>query len=407
MQSDNYIKTNRVYFSHLLPKECPILWDSLKYHLNKRKIEYAFLNYTMDIRCRDYMPIQTDNNEFVYYLYYPDYWLHRNQRKRITNCHVLYSRMIAAFPNINHKPLNVVLDGGNIMLCGNVIVMTDKALSIKTINSRAQIFQMISDAFEYDILFLPWNKSNKFGHVEDLIHYLGNNKILLTSDKDMPPQYYQEVKKALGRKFEVIPLCYNVKKQHKRSWAYINFLQVGNTVFIPCFGYPEDSQAISQIQQVLPDGVEVVGIPALEIVRKGCGLRSISWSVDATKMGAKPYRLASDAFVHSLVVEMGLDYKLFEPYFRWLDNNDEILSLEERVKLGNYLEETLDTWDKYGNLLPEASEKFLSSFVVEEIMNSSLWDLRYQLHEVVAPQIFEALNYFDSLHFISSKVYNK
>lgn len=223
----------------------------------------------------------------------------------------------------------------------------------------------------------------------------------------MSSTYYQEIKKTLERKFEVIPLKYNVKKKHKRDWSYINFLQVGNTVFIPCLNIPEDRQAITQIQQVLPDNVEVVGIPALEIVRKGGGLRSISWSVDTTKMGPKPYRIESDAFVHSLVVEMGLDYKLFEPYFHWLDNNDEIPSLEEVEKLDDYLEETMDIWDKNDDLVPRPSAEFLSSFTTEEIKNRLLWDLCYQLHEVIYQQLFEAIDYFKSLHFISSKVYNK
>ena len=405
MQNEVHTKTNRVYFSHLLPKECPILWSELKSHLDSREIEYAFLNYSKNIRCRDHMPIQTSDDTMIHYWYYPDY-LEKKCSKRIQG-QIQYSRMYYAFPHVNHKTLNLILDGGNIMLCGDVIVMTDKVITRNNNNSREQIIQTINDVFECDILFLPCNESNKFGHVDNMIQYLDNNKILLTSDGDMSSPYYQEIKKTLERKFEVIPLKFDVKKKHKRDWSYINFLQVGNTVFIPCLNIPEDRQAITQIQQVLPDNVEVVGIPALEIVRKGGGLRSISWSVDTTKMGPKPYRIESDAFVHSLVVEMGLDYKLFEPYFHWLDNNDEIPSLEEVEKLDDYLEETMDIWDKNDDLGPRPSAEFLSSFTTEEIKNRLLWDLRYQLHEVIYQQLFEAIDYFESLHFISSKVYNK
>ena len=50
MQNEVHTKTNRVYFSHLLPKECPILWSELKSHLDSREIEYAFLNYSKKIR---------------------------------------------------------------------------------------------------------------------------------------------------------------------------------------------------------------------------------------------------------------------------------------------------------------------------------------------------------------------
>jgi agmatine/peptidylarginine deiminase len=109
------------------------------------------------------------------------------------------------------------------MLCGDVIVMTDKVITRNNNNSREQIIQTINDVFECDILFLPCNESNKFGHVDNMIQYLDNNKILLTSDGDISSPYYQEIKKTLERKFEVIPLKYNVKKKHKRDWSYINF----------------------------------------------------------------------------------------------------------------------------------------------------------------------------------------
>ena len=106
MQKEIHTKANRVYFSHLLPKECPILWSELKSHLDSREIEYAFLNYSKNIRCRDCMPIQTADDTMVHYWYYPDY-LEKKCSQR-TQSQVVYSNMYKAFPNVNHKPLNWV-----------------------------------------------------------------------------------------------------------------------------------------------------------------------------------------------------------------------------------------------------------------------------------------------------------
>ena len=63
-----------------------------------------------------------------------------------------------------------------------------------------------------------------------------------------------------------------------RSWAYINYLQIGNLVLVPQLGIPEDEQALQQIANALLQ-CEVMGVQALEAVRKGGALNCISWNV--------------------------------------------------------------------------------------------------------------------------------
>ncbi|MBP5170776.1 MAG: agmatine deiminase family protein, partial [Bacteroidales bacterium] len=75
---------------------------------------------------------------------------------------------------------------------------------------------------------------------------------------------------------------YNVKRKHERSWAYINFLQIGNLVLVPQLGIPEDEQALQQIMDAMPR-CKVIGVPALETVRKGGALNCISWNVATTQ----------------------------------------------------------------------------------------------------------------------------
>ena len=75
---------------------------------------------------------------------------------------------------------------------------------------------------------------------------------------------------------------YNVKRKHERSWAYINFLQIGNLVLVPQLGIPEDEQALQQIMAAMPR-CKVIGVPALEAVRKGGALNCISWNVATTQ----------------------------------------------------------------------------------------------------------------------------
>lgn len=73
-------------------------------------------------------------------------------------------------------------------------------------------------------------------------------------------------------------LKYKTKRRHARSWAYINFLQIGKLILVPQLGLEEDEQALEQIGKVLPD-CEIIGIPSLEAVRRGGGLNCISWNI--------------------------------------------------------------------------------------------------------------------------------
>ena len=68
------------------------------------------------------------------------------------------------------------------------------------------------------------------------------------------------------------------EKADENSWAYINFLQVGNLVLVPRLGIPEDEQALQQIAEAMPL-CKVVGVPAFEAVRKGGALNCISWNI--------------------------------------------------------------------------------------------------------------------------------
>lgn len=132
------------------------------------------------------------------------------------------------------------------------------------------------------LCFLPWDKNEIFGHSDGVVHYAGHNKVLLTNYNDISPYYYSRFRKALEKHFEVIPLKYHAKRKHARSWAYINFLQVGNLILVPQLGLEEDKQALDQIGNALPD-CEMVGVPALEAVRKGGALNCISWNIKNCK----------------------------------------------------------------------------------------------------------------------------
>ena len=275
MITDNL--TTRVYFSSILPKKCPILNAHVVEVLQKRGIPYYYLSGTKDIWCRDFMPIQIEEDRFVFYKYTPGYLQDKYGLRLQTNpmeANQLHSILQ------NALSLDLVLDGGNVVKCGDKIVMTDKVFLENKEKPRNEVQRLLEEAFCCKIVFLPWNQQEDYGHSDDIIHHLGDNRVLMTNYPDFDKTLAHDYLRILEKHFDVTTLKYNVKRQHERSWAYINFLQVGHLVLVPQLGMPEDEQALEQISNALPE-CDVVGIPAIEAVRRGGALNCISWNIKA------------------------------------------------------------------------------------------------------------------------------
>lgn len=277
MITDNL--TTTVYFSDLLPKKCPTLNQHIAEVLEANGIPYAYLSETKDIWCRDFMPIQIEEDRFVIYKYTPNYLQDKTGLRLQTNPEAVLQASPNRLTHVlqNAITIDLVLDGGNVVKCGNTIVMTEKVFAENRDKSHIEVDRILKDAFQSDVLYLPWDHQETFGHSDGIIHFAGDGKVIITNYDDISPRYYSRFRVALEKHFEVIPLYYKTKKIHARSWAYINFLQIGKLILVPQLGLEEDGQALEQISNAMPD-CEVLGIPALEAVRRGGGLNCISWN---------------------------------------------------------------------------------------------------------------------------------
>jgi len=269
--------TNTVYFSELLLQVCPILYQHMAQKLTENGICHFLLKNTKDIWCRDYMPIQIEEKQFVCYKYNPDYLQTKHYLHTITDV-----RNMEYFISLQQEceiiSLDLVIDGGNVVKCGDKIVMTDKVFEENTDKSHLDIMTMLENAFRSEVIMLPWDRDEYFGHSDGIIHYAGNNRLLITNYQDFNPALAKKYLKILEQHFEVFPLSYNVKRNHQRSWAYINYLQIGRFIFVPQLGIAEDKQALKQIAAINPN-CKVIGIPSIEAVRKGGALNCISWNI--------------------------------------------------------------------------------------------------------------------------------
>lgn len=201
--------TNRVYFSSLLPEKCPVLNKYITGALLQRNIPYSYLWGTKDIWCRDFMPIQIDDDQFVFYKYTPDYLqdktglslqsdpefvfqLESNELLRLLPMSMKEEvrfdglRPIPIRNPVFHRiELDLVIDGGNVVKCDNKIVMTDKVFVENKDKTHVEVQRLLEEAFRCEIVFLPWDsQGERYGHSDGILHYLGNNRVLMTNYDD-------------------------------------------------------------------------------------------------------------------------------------------------------------------------------------------------------------------------------
>ena len=274
--------TNIVYLSKWLmdnDEGHPDFFHRLTSLLSDVGIQWELLKYTNDYWARDYMPIQLEDNVFIKYEYYPDYLLKTDEvKKTITN-----SSRTCKCLGIRYKETDIIIDGGNVVPCGDYIVMTKKVFAENNCaDNDPMLLKRLEDVFGHKIIIIPWHKTkwDEYGHSDGLIKYAGGNRILMSNHREAEPKEAAAIRSILeDYGFEVTELSFNVKRPSPGcNWAYINFLQVGNIIIMPEFRIAEDKQAKEQIKQMFPE-CTIYGIRMNEIVPEGGALHCLTWNI--------------------------------------------------------------------------------------------------------------------------------
>lgn len=263
---------NAVYFSEWLKKDYPDIFKGLVRILNKHNVAYDIIPNTKDVWCRDYMPLQLDKERYLCYEYKPDYLMNSaRNRKYITD-----SLNVCRDMQLNIKETPLIMDGGNVVKVGNKAIMTEKVFVENPSMDEDSLKKQLEKQMECEVVFIPWDRNEKYGHSDGIIKPISDNTILMTNYHDFDREYTNEVVKRLSCKFEIETLSYKVRKIALESWAYINFLTVGKLIVLPSLGKEEDEQALEQIKKYYPDYI-IEQLNISELVKDGGGLNCVSW----------------------------------------------------------------------------------------------------------------------------------
>lgn len=146
-----------------------------------------------------------------------------------------------------------------------------------------------------------------------MVQWIEGNRVLMNNYINTDPGFRKRLLEALTPHFTVEELEFNTPRLNKLSWAYLNFLRIKNTIFVPGLHTKEDPLALQQIQQFYPD-CKVIQVQGCEELAR-----------DGGEIIKKPTYLWEDLFGYNSIAVNGLT-------IRWVDDPEEVTPIKKQEK---------------------------------------------------------------------------
>lgn len=275
---------NRLAISGVLAADHTRIYNELK---SKVCSDLVVLKDTEDYWCRDYMPLQVEKGTFLQFKYEPDY-LGRNPKNHeyITDP---YKPLSHIEPASCIKPLDLILDGGNVVFAINkdgkkVAIMTEKIFYENANEERGkdeaikEIVDKLEKHFGCELLLLPWDIWDVCGHIDGIVHPISKGQ-LLVNVRLYEPYIANEMRRRLSKQFNLIELP--LSEYHDLSWAYINMVRTKDFICVPQMKLKTtDKEALDFIKLLYPQyGDRIIPIDTRYLSEKyGGSLNCMTWT---------------------------------------------------------------------------------------------------------------------------------
>jgi len=266
--------TNKVYLAKGMTSEKYV--DATGYllgTLHNQKVHWDFLPQTaspLHIWARDYMPVQVRKNKFVRFNYSPDY---------LKDCPEYKPDTSTILSTLGLQVINsdIIIDGGNIISCGDKVIMTDKIFRENKHYDRDVLIDTLSRLLEAEVVLIPEDCYDEYGHADGMVRFMSNGRVLLNNYCDFDKTLRKRLLAALSPHFDITELHYGAYTD--KSWAYINFLHIGQHILIPMMDDKLGEMAFRQIADAFPQ-CRCRPIYHFEsIVRDGGALNCSTWNI--------------------------------------------------------------------------------------------------------------------------------
>jgi len=255
--------------------------------LNNQSISPNLIDNTKDIWLRDFMPIQVAPTEFVQFSLTRNYYNKEDRHKQTDPTPICKALDINPTPIIcNSMP--IYLDGGNVIRGYGKAIITEKVFNDNKDIPPADLVGILRDALQVDqVIFIPVEPLDETGHSDGMVRFvdeltvLANDYLKIDVPQDFRDRFYGALDEA---GLEVLLVPYNPSEERINRYqsavgCYINFLQVGDKVFLPTFEDPvNDAMAIKRFEEIY--GLRnIIPIPSHDVAKGGGVLNCLSWEI--------------------------------------------------------------------------------------------------------------------------------
>ena len=170
--------TNKVYLAKGMTSEKYV--DATGYllgTLHNQRVHWDFLPLSASpfhIWTRDYMPIPICKNKFVRFNYSPDYLKDSPEYKPDTST-------ILSTLGLQVTNSDIIIDGGNVISCGNKVIMTDKIFRENPHYDHNGLIDTLGQLLEAEIVLIPEDYYDEYGHADGMVRYMGEGRVLLNN----------------------------------------------------------------------------------------------------------------------------------------------------------------------------------------------------------------------------------
>lgn len=264
----------RLYFSSLLKTD-------LKYSSSAKNLfpvlsncreKFTFFDGAKDIWARDYMPVKTKSGKYVSFRYKPSYLENYDELRTDFRNEVAPN---LALENLVFSDIN--LDGGNVVFSPSKekVIISDRVYSENPSWHKAELTAKLAKLLETNVIIIPSLKSDMTGHADGMVRFVNENTVVANAPLS-PFGFETKVKKALqNHGIEVLDFPYFDSNGDTAIGCYLNFLETGQTIYLPVFSVDTDNKAVQTAKHIFHKAIIPVNIN--EIAADGGLLNCISW----------------------------------------------------------------------------------------------------------------------------------
>jgi agmatine deiminase len=289
--------TNVVYFSSLIQALYEPEWVKIETILKKHQIRYEFLHKTKSIWCRDYMPIQVAENDFVQFQYNSTYIREKKYLDEKTT-----PQDVAEWNSFPIRSTEIILDGGNVVRSKDKVIISDRVYSDNRTWSRPLLIQEIEKLLNAEVIIIPAYPKDMTGHADGLVRFYDENTVLINSPDGEPEKiwYTKFVRRLREKSLDCIevpifedPNPIDDKDIVSAVGIYVNFLEIGNLIILPVFASKElqtvdgmlveeiDGDVLKQFKNLYREHI-IEAIEINDIGRQGGLLNCITWNIQTS-----------------------------------------------------------------------------------------------------------------------------